>query len=197
MLEEDKAPQRYKTKYDAEDMTVVLEETYKHFVAIGRREYKQEYSLPNIRRVAKWISETNKDGLLLYGTIGSGKTTLMESLIKALTILAPEQTKKRKSAIEITNEAKNDTTKFEETKRVQMLFIDDLGEEATDVLNYGSQISPIIETLYYRYDKRLFTVITTNLLDNEIAPKYGVRIKDRFNEMFDRVYFDIESFRKS
>lgn len=176
-------------------MTLVLEETYKVLVAARNRIYSPE-SLSYIRKAAKWLSESHRNGLILYGTIGSGKTTLMEAIIKSLTILSPNMKVYRYSAIEVNNEARKDATKFEGIKKCALLFIDDLGEETTNVLNYGNEISPIIEILYYRYDKQLFTVITTNLLDDEITPKYGARIKDRFNEMFDRVYFDINSFRK-
>ena len=177
-------------------MEEVLTITYQRFVESRNRQFEGDLSALNIQKVSKWLCEGNRNGLLLYGTIGSGKTTLMETIIKALTILAPEIRKYRQSAIDITNEAKRDTDKFNDIKKCEMLFIDDLGEEPLIVKNFGNEISPIVELLYYRYDKQLFTIITTNLLDDQIAPTYGERIKDRFNEMFDRVYFDIKSFRK-
>ena len=40
------------------------------------------------------------------------------------------------------------------------------------------------------------TIITSNLDDEGIEQRYGARITDRFEEMFDRISFDNESYRR-
>ena len=98
------------------------------------------------------------------------------------------------SAIDITK--KFQIGESEDVFSKEVLFIDDLGEESLTVKNYGNEQSPLIEVLYKRYDKRQFTVITTNKSEEEIQQMYGERIADRFKEMFDRVFFGHQSFRK-
>lgn len=51
------------------------------------------------------------------------------------------------------------------------------------------------QSLYYRYDRMLITVLTTNLGDEEICTRYGVRIADRMNETFDAIVFKGTSYR--
>ena len=78
----------------------------------------------------------------------------------------------------------------------EMLFIDDMGIEPSTVKSWGNELSPVTELLYFRYDKQLFTLVTSNLNDEQLSKWYGSRILDRFNEMFDRVYFTGKSYRK-
>ena len=76
-----------------------------------------------------------------------------------------------------------------------MLGIDDLGEEETILLDYGNRIAPVIDILSYRYNRMLFTMVTTNLTPPQIRTVYGVRIADRFNEMMLVLHYKSPSFR--
>ena len=80
-------------------------------------------------------------------------------------------------------------------KTTELLHIDDVGTEPASVKVWGNEVSPLVEILYSRYDKLLYTVITSNLSDEDILPRYGVRIADRFREMFDFLSFDNKSYR--
>ncbi len=72
-----------------------------------------------------------------------------------------------------------------------------MGEEPKTVLEYGNAINPIVDLFEERYNRQLFTIITTNLDPNEISEKYGVRIADRFREMLAIVSFgNQDSFRR-
>ena len=80
-------------------------------------------------------------------------------------------------------------------KTTELLHIDDVGTEPASVKVWGNEVSPLVEILYSRYDNLLYTVITSNLSDEDILPRYGVRIADRFREMFDFLSFDNKSYR--
>ena len=98
-------------------------------------------------------------------------------------------------AREITLQAK-DYKKIEKLKKEPMLAIEDMGRESTEVLDYGNVYNPVIDLLEYRYDQQLFTAFTSNLSVDELAKKYGTRITDRFREMFLKVVFTNQSYRK-
>lgn len=77
-----------------------------------------------------------------------------------------------------------------------MLFIDDIGTEPASIKSWGNEISPVTELLYSRYDRQLFTIITSNLNDKELEERYGLRIADRMAEIFDRLYYSNGTYRK-
>ena len=85
---------------------------------------------------------------------------------------------------------------FERYKTKEMLFIDDLGLEPAMVKNFGNEILPIVELLYFRHDRMLFTICTSNLDMNDFEQKYGKRIASRFYEMFNRIGFTGDDYRK-
>ena len=60
---------------------------------------------------------------------------------------------------------------------------------------YGGDYTPIQQILYNRYDRRLPTMITTNLNLELIKDRYGERLLDRFAESYRRVCLDYPSYR--
>lgn len=189
-------PARFKLDYGYDDVVKMLEEVYRHNVCLRKGSYQDKHAKQYIQKAAKWITTDLKPGLLLYGSVGSGKTTLSDSLLRMIATLRPSESIYRRTALQITSEAKEDSERYKSTVRSKMLFIDDLGIEPETVKVYGNEISPIVELLYYRYEKQLFTIITTNLLLEQMGKRYGPRIEDRFAEMFDRIYFNNTSYRK-
>ena len=99
------------------------------------------------------------------------------------------------SARRLTQVAKDETL-MAEAKKVDVLCIDDIGLEPTEVLDYGNAISPVIEIMEARYKQQLFTFVTTNLTPAQIREKYGDRIADRFNEMMKCIVYKNPTFRK-
>jgi len=192
-LGESKAYQRYKIGRSTEDVATMLEETYKWYVSQRRIAYNPVDTQPLIAKVARWITENRKPGLLLYGTVGSGKTTMATSLRHLLIIQG--QRMEKISALELSRAAKGSSDDYHNYMKSEMLLIDDMGEEPEMVKNFGNEISPIIEVIYHRYDRQLLTIITSNLSDDEMRNRYGIRVSDRFKEMFDRIYYSLESFR--
>jgi len=62
-------------------------------------------------------------------------------------------------------------------------------------MDYGNRVTPVIDLLSSRYDRMMFTVVTTNLTPKQIRSTYGDRIADRFNEMMLIIPYESPSFR--
>ena len=177
----------------------------------------------NISKVAKHLVNPQKFGLMLAGTCGNGKTTLMNAIQRATNVLSDKGFFNKKIVKELFNEtighynreeieehkvrinivdvkeiiAKcKDFTEMDNLKKMPCLGIDDLGKEPAEVLDYGNICNPVIDLLEYRYNRNLTTFITTNLTPNELKDKYGERISDRFREMIEKITFEDGSYRK-
>ena len=154
----------------------------------------------NIKSLANWF-KSGKSGLLLQGSIGTGKSKLAQ----AINVLIKFYTKDVSQLKIFTAKEINDYSCSQEEEEQQIfsrlksylyLAIDDFGVGAVTVKNYGTELSPVVETLYQRYDNNKTTIITTNLSLEAIEKRYGERIKDRLIEQYDRIIFDFKSFRK-
>ena len=163
-----------------------------------------EMTVRNLRLVAETLAgDSHKFGLLLAGTCGNGKTTMMRAVQSVVMLL--NNTYYNRSGQCIGNrllEAKDIAQLSDKDgqltayQTIPLLFLDDLGREPTEVMRYGNVTSPITELLEYRYNQRLTTIVTTNLEPSEIREKYGDRIADRFNEMFVVVRYTGVSYRR-
>lgn len=189
--------------------TAVFEAFYEREVYLHGRTYIEDPALKEcLLKVGGWLENPNKTtGLLMAGNPGNGKSTALatiKTLISCSEQKDPENTDwwgkpadaylQVYKAIEILHYT-TDEYKFNQLKRTGLLAIDDFGLEPVEVQKYGNVYSPIIELLEFRYDNRLFTVLTTNLLNKTIRERYGDRIADRFNEMLTCVSFPDISFR--
>lgn len=173
---------------------------YRHRHFVGDEEISKE-----IKQMAHFLtSPASKFGALLCGLCGNGKTTMLYAVRAAISFAADcgawsiEQkypVLKIANAVSITQSAK-DCNLYEENKKSLLLAIDDLGREPVEVVDYGNITNPIIELLEYRYEEQLFTLISTNLKASDISTKYGKRIADRFNEMFEVLVFRNNTYRK-
>ena len=157
-----------------------------------------------IIKTAFYLSQDSYSfGLLLTGPCGTGKTTLMLAIRELITHLFKNGTLGRMgieinpempllSAKDIINQVVKNQNLY---RRHDILFIDDLGHEPTEIMSYGMIYTPIIDLLEARYKMQKYTLITTNLKSKALREKYGERIADRFNEMMEIVEFNGETFR--
>lgn len=174
--------------------------------------------------VSRWLtSDTAKTSLMIYGTIGSGKTTLAKALCSGIAKIreraeahlndngwkmSEEERNNLRSdiyslpsthyipALQINEVAKNANQFSNLMKVAGIMVIDDLGTEETSIKDFGTVRNPIIELINYRYDHDLTIVITTNLDDAGIVTRYGERIMDRLREQCNVISCVGESYRR-
>lgn len=172
-------------------------ETYKDVVSERLIDFVFSDDLKNkLERVATWLTTSSKFGLLLYGNFGNGKTTMAKTIKKFIQIINPSANFVQTTAREIGNSAKEGQENFDSFKKYPMLYIDEVGREQTQVSNFGNKINPFVEVLEYRYDKQLLTILTSNLTGQEFKEIYGEYISERIQEMFDKIAFKNQSYRK-
>ena len=145
--------------------------------------------------------ESNKFGLILYGLCGNGKTTLIKAIQQLMIQLRIKDDYGREILMELmdartlTETCKRKPKKWEDLCYREMLAIDDVGIEQVEVIDYGNVLSPLIDLIMKRYDRRLFTIISTNLKPEEIRTRYTDRIADRLNEMMVKIIYENDTFR--
>jgi len=119
-------------------------------------------------------------GILLAGSIGAGKTLIMNVICEIIELFSTKRITK------IHSKRVADVLKEHDKGWLDKrpLFIDDLGREPKEVNNYGTKELPIIDLISIRYDFGALTFATTNFDSEKLAEFYGVAIVDRFKEMF-------------
>lgn len=174
-----------------------------------------------IADVAAFLTDpqTPRFGLMLCGTCGNGKTTLLYALQRLINRLAhtgdghgaPLLTLPRdrrgepaqglriidaKDLADLQSSAdRADRLQSRALRDTPLLAIEDMGREPLQVLSYGNAYSPVTDLIEARYNRQLFTVITTNLTGPEIRERYRQRLADRFNEMLHVTIFRAPTFR--
>lgn len=158
--------------------------------------------IKNLKVISLWLVDIEtRPGLMMGGLYGNGKTvTLMavKELFHRCVINQDNHHIFFQSSIFIKAKkliSAKDETELEKAMDVDWLLIDEFGEEPTTFMDYGKAKSPIVDLLYYRYETLKPTIVTTNLSKDELKEKYGGRVSDRFNDMFDKIIYKAESFR--
>lgn len=222
-LKEQVTTPRYKMPFSKDELLPLLVDSYAQEVATRGMALSGEddVTMMYIDKVARWItSQSTKPMLLLFGGVGNGKTTMAKSIIRMCTAIAKSienasnraqdkdtsnylyfQSKKIRiprlfTAQDLAKMASDDQQKLDQIARIGFLIIDDLGCEPAVVKNYGTEVTPITDIIYKRYDDMMPTIVTTNLNKADIRNIYGARVADRFNEVFDTIGYNNASYRK-
>lgn len=209
-------PSRFYLPYSEEDVKAALTDIYSKTVAERGGNYVGE-SYDAISMAASWlVNREKKPGLLLYGKVGTGKTTLMRSIVNLInwqckpgyTDISVFDAPKRcidmvtsKDVIAACSEKHSWNCpevmcRYERMKRAKLLAVDDFGMEASSIKSFGNECEPMTDLISERYDSQRMTIISSNMDMNNITERYGIRVADRINEMCAKIGFTSESFRK-
>lgn len=150
---------------------------------------------------SRFRGDLNK-GLLLFGGVGTGKTTLMNFFRRN-----QKASYRVMSCREIESEFSSEGEKAVQNCSYNIdiaenpfcqtsigLCLDDLGTE-TNGKFFGKEKNVMAEILLNRYQNvaLIYTHLTTNLSMDEIISQYGDRVADRFREMFNIIEFSAEA----
>lgn len=160
----------------------------------GKGERWQNYRQV-IEFAAKYRLGMANKGLLLMGTTGTGKTTILEVIRDMFSIYW-------RTSLEVCSAFAVDRDFFEsrlmlrhyddekrdhfDDKEADMI-IDELGFEPESVMVFGTRSFPLAEAIDFRYQEwrkhKIKTCFSTNLGEAEIVSRYSDRIWSRLNEM--------------
>lgn len=214
---------RFRLDYTLEQALAMLRTACRVEVQSRCRTYNETPQfLKHISDVARWITATDNSsfGLFLCGGAGNGKTTILRALHNVVNFVRRDErfssrddcfplkgfsfvpaknlVQLAKAYANPTRENEADAALFKRLRNIEILAIDDLGQEPKECIHYGDFLTPAIDIISSRYDNQLCTLISSNLTPPEIASYYDERIADRFREMMTIVNFGNEvSFRKS
>jgi len=156
----------------------------------------------HITAAAKWLIGESRSGLLLCGNCGNGKTTLLRALRAVIAVMTSDEPRSEQRCmriiaandiVRINRDSNSDT--WNNLRSFPILAIDDAGEEAAEVINYGNVQQPIVEILSYRYENMLPTLMSTNMDPKNLHNHYGNRIADRMKEVMEKIIFAQPSYR--
>jgi len=182
----------------------MLTASYRSEVQRRKRTFEpDEQTLQHITAAAKWLIGESRSGLLLCGNCGNGKTTLLRALRAVIALMTSDEPRSEQRCLRIItandvvrlNRDSNSDT-WNNLRSLPLLAIDDAGEEAAEVINYGNVQQPIVEILSYRYENMLPTLMSTNMNPQNLRSHYGARIADRMNEVMEKIIFVQPSYRE-
>lgn len=152
---------------------------------------------------ASELENRNSRGLFIKGTCGIGKSYGVACL--AVHFKWPVIPAKVLQSAYMSAEKDDQFLQFVDALdyfgRHQTIVIDDLGTEDYPLMKYGTPCNLLADVLDRRYYTGFLrhgvrTIVTCNLTDEQLRERYGVRIDDRMNEMFEFVTVDGLSLRK-
>lgn len=148
-----------------------------------------------LKLMAEWLCGNGKPqcGVMLIGSVGTGKTTLMQSLVKYYNWYYKKVIREVLAKTLPKEIRMNGIESFYK----RPLFIDDLGKESAITAEFGQRYDTWGDIFSVRYELRSLTFATANYrIDGGFKEMYGEVINDRMKEHFNIIELTGESLRK-
>lgn len=138
--------------------------------------------------VAEWLSDNKGRGLFMWGNCGRGKTILGTRVLPAILLQYYRKVVKTYDVNQMNQQADDILSK-------KMISIDDIGTE--DILNsYGNRRLVFAEVIDRAEKQGNMVIITTNLTQEQLIEKYGIRVLERIIATTKRIEFKGKSLRE-
>ena len=148
-------------------------------------------SMDKIASVARWMTGQGKPSLMLYGSYGLGKTTMLNAVRYVMRLFSKVYVSPIYEAKYLSERGTDDIK-----RTFGLLIIDELGRESDERKDYGNITEPLTDLLYYRDKIAAPTLIATNCTLDELKDKYGSFLFDRISAGFNKIYYEGGSYRK-
>jgi DNA replication protein DnaC len=149
------------------------------------------------------LEHKNRKGLFIRGACGIGKSYGVKCLAAKFgwAVIDAKQLQEAFLSTKKESEFWRLVDAYDYFERPQMIVIDDVGTEDCPIIKYGTATNLIADVLNRRYFQgfhrnKVRTIVTCNLSDEQLRERYGVRIDDRLNEMFDFATVHGQSLRR-
>lgn len=174
-----------------EQMVALLLGTYGSVVEDRNMDFSMDdATISKVEKVVRWMYESRKMGLLLCGTLGNGKTTMLRTINRLFGT----------HAVFIEAQAVYDYYRQNQSlpsvPSNYILLVDDLGVEPATYNDFGEIRYPLAELLIQRYNNNSMTLIATNYTFEQLGETYGDRLQDRMREMYAMITYREPSYRK-
>lgn len=186
-------PDRFPVKLpeSQEQMVALLLGTYGSVVEDRDMDFSMDdATVSKVEKVVRWMYESRKRGLLLCGTLGNGKTTMLRTIKRLFGTYA----------VFIEAQAVYDYYRQNQclpsVPSKDILLVDDLGVEPATYNDFGEIRYPLAELLTQRYKNNSMTLIATNYTFEQLGETYGDRLQDRMREMYAMITYREPSYRK-
>lgn len=157
-------------------------------------EYEQH---PDLDKILETFKE-KKYGIMIYGMPGSGKTFIFEVLHRIINPITKYYFRKINVLDVVLDFNVNGHQCFKKYRDNDILF-DDLGTEDRGVY-FGDKVEVFEKMIQFRYEiyksSGIRTFFTSNLDENEIKSRYGLRCFSRLCEMSNRYIINDRDKRK-
>lgn len=138
--------------------------------------------------VGDWLTDNGGKGLFMFGDYGRGKSFLARYVLPAIILHTHRKVFKVVDAGEINREKEN-------FFKYRFLVLDDIGTE--EIKNsFGNKTVVFTEVMDYAEKTGALLIITSNLNDEAITAKYGIRTMERVLSCCTPVKFTGQTLRQ-
>lgn len=186
-------PDRFPVKLpeSQEQMVALLLGTYGSVVEDRDMDFSMDEStVSKVEKVVRWMYESRKRGLLLCGTLGNGKTTMLRTINRLFGTHAVFM------EAQVVYDYYRQNQCLPSIPSNDILLVDDLGVEPATYNDFGEIRYPLAELLMQRYKNNSMTLIATNYTFEQLGETYGDRLQDRMREMYAMITYREPSYRK-